>query len=70
MLFWADVVFYMEPSHLTQLNKIYKHPYYVNLGHWINKPKIHDPHYEGSKAFDKAVIDIEKAIKNFLKTRK
>ncbi len=70
MIKWADIVLYMQPSHLDDLQKFGASKKYVNLAHYINKNKIHDPHYEDSKAFDKAVEDIEMAIKNFLKINK
>lgn len=70
MIKWADIILYMQPSHLTDLLKITKSYKYINLAHFINKTEIHDPHYENAKAFDAAVKEIEMAIKNFLKTRK
>ena len=69
-IIWADIVFYMQPSHLVDLQKITKSYKYINLAHFINKTEIHDPHTnKNPEVYDNTVKDIEKAIKNFLKVR-
>ena len=70
LITWADIVFYMQPSHRVDLNKFGKSAKYVNLAKYVKKTSIHDPHFEDAKAFDKAVKEIETAIKNYLKSRK
>lgn len=67
---WSDVVFYMQPSHLRYLNKFGKSVKYVPLAKYVSEREIHDPWQEGEKAYDRSVKEIEKAIKNFLKSRK
>ena len=61
---WADVVFYMQPSHWKELQKFGVSGKYVSLGKFIGKTKIHDPAFDTKH--DMVVKDIERAIKSFL----
>lgn len=66
---WADIVFYMQPSHLRDLmSKFGTSNKYVSLAKYIGKTKIHDPAFDGTQ--EEVLKDIELAIKNYLKNKK
>jgi protein-tyrosine phosphatase len=65
---WADVVFYMQPSHLKELQKFGVSRKYFPLSKFINQAKIHDPAFDSSHPM--VVYDIERAIRKFLISKK
>ncbi len=65
---WADLIFYMQKSHLKDLQKFGTSSKYFPLSKFINQAKIHDPAFDSSHPM--VVHDIERAIRKFMINRK